>query len=278
MKVLLKKLPQLVLKSLNIIGPLLFFLSIRLVLKQTSLISVNLWKFFKPEAPMATLTSSSEPSQKIEISSKSRTGSAVYRHAGKRLFDISLALLLLPLVMPIIAVLWFITTRDGGSGFFGHRRIGRDGKVFRCWKIRTMVVDAEAKLREHIRNNPAAAEEWARDHKLDDDPRVTRLGNFMRRTSLDELPQLWNVIRGDMSFVGPRPVVRVELHKYGVYRPLYLSMTPGITGLWQVSGRNDVSYPQRVQMDVDYAQKLSFLTDVRLIVMTGLSVLGATGR
>lgn len=227
---------------------------------------------------MATLTSSSEQSQKTAIDHQFKSGRALYRTAGKRTFDLCLALFLLPLVMPVIAVLWFATTRDGGSGFFGHRRIGRNGKVFRCWKLRTMVVDSEARLREHLRSNPEAAKEWARDHKLDDDPRVTRLGRFLRKTSLDELPQLWNVIRGEMSFVGPRPVVRVELHKYGAYRPLYLSMTPGITGLWQVTGRNDVSYPQRVQMDVDYAKMLSLFTDMRLIAMTALSVVGATGR
>lgn len=205
-------------------------------------------------------------------------GLAIYRRAGKRFFDLALALLILPLVAPIIGVLWLVITRDGGSGFFGHRRIGRDGKVFRCWKLRTMVVDAEQKLRDHLESNPEAAAEWAQDHKLNDDPRITRLGYFMRKTSLDELPQIWNVLKGDMSFVGPRPIVRVELHKYGIHRPVYLSMTPGITGLWQVSGRNDVTYSERVQFDVDYSSELSLLTDIRLIAMTGMSVVGTTGR
>jgi lipopolysaccharide/colanic/teichoic acid biosynthesis glycosyltransferase len=203
---------------------------------------------------------------------------ALYRRLGKRLLDLAIALMILPLVLPVIGVLWLVVTRDGGSGFFGHKRVGRNGKVFRCWKLRTMVVDAEQRLREHLANDPAAAEEWARDHKLTHDPRITRLGAFMRKTSLDELPQIWNVIRGDMSFVGPRPIVRVELHKYGMYRPVYLSMTPGITGLWQVSGRNDVSYSERVQLDLAYSKSLSLFTDVRLIVMTGLSVIAATGR
>lgn len=205
-------------------------------------------------------------------------GPAVYRRVGKRLFDLTLALTMLPLILPVIAILWLATVVDGGSGFFGHKRIGRNGKVFRCWKLRTMVVDAEEKLRIYLAENPAAAAEWARDHKLTKDPRITRLGAFMRKTSLDELPQIWNVIRGDMSFVGPRPIVRVELHKYGLHRPLYKSMTPGITGLWQVSGRNDVSYDDRVQLDIDYAGKLSLLTDIRLIVMTGLAVVAGTGR
>ncbi|MDW3223643.1 MAG: sugar transferase [Paracoccaceae bacterium] len=205
-------------------------------------------------------------------------GVALYRRAGKRLFDLLLAALITPLLLPIIGILWLATTRDGGSGFFGHRRVGRDGKVFRCWKLRTMVVDAESKLHAHLEENPEAAAEWATDHKLANDPRITRLGRFMRKTSLDELPQIWNVFRGEMSFVGPRPIVRVELHKYGIHRPVYLSMTPGITGLWQVSGRNDVSYSERVQFDVDYSNDVSLFTDIRLIAMTGLSIVGATGR
>jgi len=202
----------------------------------------------------------------------------LYRRAGKRLFDIALALMTLPLLLPVIAILWLAVSRDGGNGFFGHKRVGRNGKVFRCWKLRTMVVDAEEKLRAHLEANPEAAAEWARDHKLTDDPRITRLGAFLRKTSLDELPQIWNVIKGDMSFVGPRPIVRMELHKYGMFRPVYLSMTPGITGLWQVSGRNDVSYDERVQFDVDYSDSLSLFTDIRLIAQTALSVIGGTGR
>ncbi len=216
--------------------------------------------------------------EKLEHCEETSDGFAPYKIAGKRVFDLVLALAIIPVLFPLIAVLWLMTKRDGGSGFFGHRRVGRNGKVFRCWKLRTMVVDAEQKLREHLKANPAAAEEWARDHKLDDDPRITRLGRFLRKTSLDELPQIWNVIRGEMSFVGPRPIVRVELHKYGTHRPVYLSMTPGITGLWQVSGRNDVTYDERVNFDVEYAKDISLLTDLRLIAKTGLSVVGATGR
>lgn len=219
-----------------------------------------------------------EEPEKVKSFPRFEGGVALYRRAGKRLFDLTLALIITPLIVPIIALLWVMTTRDGGSGFFGHRRVGRDGRVFRCWKLRTMVVDAEAKLHEHLERNPEAAAEWAMDHKLVDDPRITRLGRFMRKTSLDELPQIWNVFRGEMSFVGPRPIVRVELHKYGIHRPVYLSMTPGITGLWQVSGRNDVSYSERVQFDVDYSHDLSLFTDIRLIAMTGLSIVGATGR
>ena len=201
-----------------------------------------------------------------------------YRSFGKRAFDLTLALLLVPLLLPLILLLTAIVSTDGGSGIFGHKRIGRDGRVFRCWKVRTMVVNAEKVLREHLASNPAAAAEWARDHKLTDDPRITRLGKFLRRTSLDELPQLANVILGQMSFVGPRPVVRAELHKYGESRDIYKSLKPGITGLWQVSGRNDISYFDRVQLDLAYSSTVSFFSDLRLIALTFGSVVGATGR
>lgn len=141
-----------------------------------------------------------------------------------------------------------------------------------------MVTDAEEKLRQHLRNNPLAAAEWNSFHKLSDDPRTTAIGRFLRRTSLDELPQIWNVLKGEMSFVGPRPIVRVEMHKYGHHKDAYKSMTPGITGLWQVSGRNDVSYAERVRLDVAYLDSLSLATDIRLILMTGLTVVRGTGK
>lgn len=201
-----------------------------------------------------------------------------YARFGKRAADIALALLALPFLVPVIAVLWVLTRRDGAPGFFGHERVGRDGKKFRCWKVRTMVPDAQSKLAIHLATNPDAAAEWARDFKLRDDPRITKLGAFLRRTSLDELPQIWNVLRGEMSFVGPRPVVEDELTRYGANRWAYLSMKPGITGLWQVSGRNDVSYDQRVSMDVSYMQRCSMLFDLWLIVRTAGAIFGATGR
>lgn len=186
--------------------------------------------------------------------------------------------LLAPVILPVIAILWALTVRDGGPGFFGHRRIGRNGKVFRCWKIRSMVVDAETKLEQYLRDNPEAAEEWKRDFKLTNDPRITRLGNFLRKSSLDELPQIWNVLVGEMSFVGPRPVIRAEMRKYGQGRTAYLTMRPGITGLWQVSGRNDVSYDERVRLDIQYLSEASFLTDMRILAATAGAVLNRTGK
>tara|TARA_R110002111_G_scaffold162800_2_gene229172 strand:+ start:548 stop:1030 length:483 start_codon:yes stop_codon:yes gene_type:complete len=131
----------------------------------------------------------------------------VYATVFKRAFDIVLAIAILPVLIPVIAVLWVIATRDGGSGFFGHLRVGKDGVPFRCWKVRTMVMGAQARLEQHLKDDPEAAQEWAEDHKLTNDPRITTHGNFLRRTSLDELPQIINVLKGEMSFVGPRPIV-----------------------------------------------------------------------
>jgi lipopolysaccharide/colanic/teichoic acid biosynthesis glycosyltransferase len=201
-----------------------------------------------------------------------------YGRFGKRAFDILLALLLLPTLVPVIALLLFIVRFDGGPGLFGHTRVGRDGKAFKCWKIRSMVVDAETRLQAHLQSCPAAEEQWARDHKLTNDPRINRFGHFLRKTSLDELPQIWNVLKGEMSFVGPRPVVTQELEKYGMSVLAYLAQKPGITGLWQVSGRNDISYDERVSLDVAYLSKRSFKQDLKIIAMTGAAVLGATGR
>ena len=201
-----------------------------------------------------------------------------YRNYGKRAFDLTIAVILFPILAPVIGVLWLLARCDGGPGFFGHNRVGKGGSAFRCWKIRTMVDGAEQKLQAYLESNPSAAAEWALDQKLTDDPRVTRLGAFLRKTSLDELPQIWNVLTGEMSFVGPRPIVRDELAKYGVSIGAYLEQKPGITGLWQVSGRNDVSYSTRVQLDVEYNKRKSLASDVRLILLTGWAIVGVTGR
>ncbi|MBV7411056.1 sugar transferase [Maritimibacter sp. DP1N21-5] len=202
----------------------------------------------------------------------------LYSTVGKRALDLLLAGLMLPVVLPIVAILWALTRRDGGVGFFSQPRIGRCGREFRCWKIRTMVPDAEARLASCLANDPALAAEWRETRKLARDPRITPLGHFLRRSSLDELPQIWNVIRGDMSFVGPRPVVHEEIERYGRFRHAYFSARPGITGLWQVSGRNRVSYAQRVQFDVDYVSRSSLLLDLTIILRTAASVVSGTGQ
>ncbi|MFK7752159.1 MAG: sugar transferase [Sedimentitalea sp.] len=201
----------------------------------------------------------------------------LYRARMKRILDITLALALLPLLGPVIAVLWLLVRRDGGSGLFLHRRVGKDGQTFDCLKLRTMVPNAKAALAIHLACDAQAQREWARAQKLSDDPRVTRLGRVLRRTSLDELPQIFNVLRGDMSFVGPRPVTSEELMRYGGCVGSYLAIRPGITGLWQVSGRSGVGYAERVSLDFQYEQSVSLFQDLRILARTTSVVLGGTG-
>lgn len=207
------------------------------------------------------------------------TPASRYRKFGKRAFDILLALCLLPIVgLSVLLLSIFVYAHDRSFPLFGHSRVGRGGRVFRCWKIRTMVPDAEIRLAAYLDLNPAAAAEWEAERKLTDDPRITHIGDIMRRTSLDELPQIWNVLTGEMSFVGPRPVTADELDKYGISRAAYCAMRPGITGLWQVSGRNDVSYAERVALDVEYLRRMSFPTDASIILRTAGVVIRPTGK
>lgn len=214
------------------------------------------------------------PVQKISPSS-ART---FYRAAGKRLFDLFFTLMILPVVGPVIVILALVVMRDGKAPFFGHLRVGKDGKSFRCWKIRSMVPDAKARLAAHLAANPEARAEWNATFKLENDPRITRIGRILRKSSLDELPQIWNILKGEMSLVGPRPVIEDELKLYGPALKDYQSLRPGLTGLWQVSGRNDVSYEERVALDVKYARKLSFPLDIKIIFATALAVLNRTGK
>ncbi len=202
----------------------------------------------------------------------------VYRDGAKLLIDRLCVLISLPLILPLIALFALIVRRDGGPAFFGHTRIGRNGIPFTCWKLRSMVPEAEAALAAHFEAHPEAAAQWARDYKLKDDPRITPVGRILRRTSLDELPQLLNVLLGEMSLVGPRPVTAPELEKYAGYQWAYLGLRPGITGAWQISGRNDVTYAERVGMDVAYSSELTLLRDFRILLGTLRAVLTRTGR
>ena len=187
----------------------------------------------------------------------------------KRAIDLAIAGTALVLGFPLLlAVAAMVKWTSPGPVFFGHSRIGRHGKRFKAWKFRTMRVDAEAILHEHLANNPDARAEWERDHKLRDDPRVTGFGRFARKTSLDELPQLWNVLVGDMSLVGPRPIVNDEVWRYGEIFRLYTSVKPGITGMWQVSGRNDIGYEERVLLDQFYIRHWSPWLDVYILAKT----------
>jgi lipopolysaccharide/colanic/teichoic acid biosynthesis glycosyltransferase len=192
--------------------------------------------------------------------------------------NIAVALLALVFLLPIMVLVGCaVFAQDGGPVLFAHRRIGRGGRHFHCLKFRSMAVDAEARLQQLLAADPAARAEWAKDHKLREDPRVTRLGAFLRKTSLDELPQLINVLRGEMSLVGPRPIVDGEVAKYGRRFREYCAVKPGITGLWQVSGRNDTSYRTRVAMDCVYARRRNVGLDAYIIAATVPAVLARRG-
>jgi lipopolysaccharide/colanic/teichoic acid biosynthesis glycosyltransferase len=185
-------------------------------------------------------------------------------------------LLLVAFGLPMLVLLGIVAL-DGGRPVFAHTRIGRNGISFRCWKIRTMQVDAADRLAS-VLEDPDKAREWARTFKLSDDPRITRIGRFLRRTSLDELPQLWNVLLGEMSLVGPRPVTAEELPMYGSVAPLLCSVLPGITGAWQIAGRNETSYAERVEIDLRYILNRSISGDVRVLMMTPSVIARSTGR
>ena len=198
---------------------------------------------------------------------------------GKRLFDVVAAGVILLVIFPLLMVLAASVARDRGPVFYGHARIGRHGRIFKCLKFRTMRPDADRALARLLESDPAARLEWLARRKLRNDPRVTRLGRFLRTSSLDELPQLLNVLRGDMSLVGPRPVVLEELqaHYDEVSAASYLSVRPGLTGPWQVSGRSDMDYGERVRLDREYARTLSISGDLRLLARTLLVVARRTG-
>lgn len=188
------------------------------------------------------------------------------------------ALILLTLFAPLMAIVaWLIWRRDGRPIFFGHYRVGRDGQMFKCWKFRSMVLNSAEMLAELLKNDPAARAEWDRDQKLTNDPRITPVGAFLRKTSLDELPQLFNVLKGEMRLVGPRPITLAELDRYGEARWHYLNAMPGMTGLWQVSGRSDTTYEERVELDRDYVEQRSLWSDAVILVKTIAVVLGKGG-
>ncbi len=185
-----------------------------------------------------------------------------------------LLLLLSPVMLAIAAMIW---RKDGAPVLFGHYRVGQHGKLFRCLKFRSMYRESARMLDEILRTNPAARAEWERDQKLTDDPRITPIGHFLRRTSLDELPQLFNVLAGEMSLVGPRPITVPELTRYGRVRWHYLSVRPGMTGLWQVSGRNNTTYEERVALDESYIDERSLWTDLTILVKTVKVVVARDG-
>lgn len=196
----------------------------------------------------------------------------------KRIFDMILASALLVIFLPLgLVIALAIWIESGRPIFFAHTRIGRDGRPFLLWKFRSMVTDADQVLRRHFEARPDLAVEWLHSHKLKDDPRVTRVGRFLRKRSLDELPQIWNVLRGDMSLIGPRPIVAEEVVRYGQTFRLYALVKPGLTGLWQVSGRNDTSYRTRIALDSRYVREWTPWLDFRILIRTLRVVLNGHG-
>lgn len=200
----------------------------------------------------------------------------VYRHLGKRLFDIAFVMLVAPIALLLIAISAALLWLEGGSPFYRQQRLGRGGDRFEIIKLRTMVRDADRMLARMLEQNPEMRREWDSTQKLKNDPRITRVGDFLRKTSLDELPQLWNVLRGEMSVVGPRPMLPDQLPLYG--DPChYFALRPGITGLWQVSNRNESEFTLRKTLDAEYDRCLSVLQDLRVLVLTVGAVVNRTG-
>jgi lipopolysaccharide/colanic/teichoic acid biosynthesis glycosyltransferase len=196
---------------------------------------------------------------------------------GKRCFDFGAASVLLILAAPIFLIIWLLNGLDGSRTFYLHRRIGREGRPFDCWKFRTMVVDAEQRLQQLLQTCPESRGLWEKYQKLPNDPRVTPWGVWMRKSSLDELPQLINVLRGEMSLVGPRPITSEELAHYGDRVSEFLSVRPGITGLAQVGGRSRLTLAQRVEIELYYVRHRSFWLDVRVLIKTVWVVLIGLG-
>lgn len=203
----------------------------------------------------------------------SRLGPQIF----KRVFDIVVSSLLLLALAPLFAYLSWHIRRSGGPAVYAHPRVGKEGKLFNCLKFRSMVPDADKVLQDLLARDEAARAEWERDFKLKNDPRITPIGEFLRKTSLDELPQLWNVLKGEMSLVGPRPVVEDELERYGDLTDHYLEVRPGITGLWQISGRSNIEYSDRVNLDAWYVQNWSVWYDMVILLKTVRVVLHGDG-
>lgn len=196
----------------------------------------------------------------------------------KRIIDILFVIIVSPIVIPIMLILTIVVkVSSKGPVFYGHKRVGKNGKEFKCWKFRSMVVNADKMLDKLLAENPEMKKEWDKDCKLENDPRVTKVGRFLRKTSLDELPQIINIFTGEMSLVGPRPVTEPELVKYGKYKDYVLSVTPGLTGMWQVSGRSDTGYEERISFDSYYIQNWSIWLDIWILIKTVWVVIKGKG-
>lgn len=211
----------------------------------------------------------------IKLNSKISNKSFLVYNFFKRSFDIISASIGILFLLPLFIVLAILVKLDSkGPIFFSHKRIGKNGKIIGIYKFRSMVSNSEEIFKNFTEEQK---KEFEKNFKLDDDPRITKIGGFLRKTSLDELPQLLNIIKGDMSVVGPRPIVRAEIEKYGVCADKLFSVKPGLTGFWQANGRSDTTYEERVQMDMYYIDNRSFLLDIRIILKTVISVIRKEG-
>lgn len=201
------------------------------------------------------------------------TRRGIYRNFFKRVFDITAIVMAAPVVVPLVGVLAVMVARDGGKPFYSQMRVGQGGRRFRMWKLRSMVCDADARMEDYLAAHPEARLEWDLTQKLRDDPRITRFGKVLRQTSLDELPQLWNVFMGEMSLVGPRPIM---LSQQVIYPGVaYYLLRPGCTGLWQTAGRNRTTFEARADYDAAYEESLSLPNDVKILLNTvGVMVKG----
>ena len=196
-----------------------------------------------------------------------------YTKYGKRILDLTASIILLASTLPIIAALTILVSLSGGTPFYGHLRVGKDGKLFKCWKLRSMHTDAEDILKKHLENDQLAKAEWQANFRLKNDPRVTTLGRFLRAKKLDELPQFYNVIKGEMSLVGPRPVTDAEIPKYGDGAAFYFAGKPGVTGPWQILSHSENTYLERVNIDIEYRNQVSLITDLKYIILTAVVIL-----
>lgn len=226
-----------------------------------------------PAVPMAVTEPQAVAPGKTARLAPPRRG--IYRSCCKRLLDLAAIVAAAPVVVPMVAAMALLVARNGGRPFYSQVRVGRGGRPFRMWKLRSMVNDADARMAAYLAENPAARAEWDSTQKLRNDPRVTPFGQFLRKSSLDELPQLWNVLKGDMSLVGPRPMM---LNQQVLYPgEAYYRLRPGVTGYWQTAGRNRTTFEARAEFDAAYESDVGLLTDLRILARTVGVVLKGTG-
>lgn len=233
---------------------------------------------FKPDGDAVVIPPRFEVASPNTAPSQETSQTGTYAVFGKRVFDVLVTLACLPIIAPVLLVLWLVVRRDGGAFFFAHPRVGRNGETFPCLKIRTMVVNADEVLRDILENDPERAREWQTHFKLRNDPRVTKIGRILRATSLDELPQVFNVLKGEMSIVGPRPITDEELQLYGDLAESYRAVRPGLTGPWQITGRRENDFESRAGLDAEYVSTMSFWKDLSILLRTVPEVLLAKGR